>query len=202
MFKDFVYKVLRNNEPLENSIKPALFITKAMSAPRVLKNFQKQQTHLAVVPDEFGWTMGIVTLEDIIEELVGEIWDEHDEVMENSIFLAEGYRINGNTPLEHRFKITFPNGMYMLFVLFLYGSIIFGELQGYYRKFYHWDTLLPALSGIMLSLFGFCIIDVINKSKRIKIGLSDCLTLWEIIEFVMDMFIDLNSSIFCRMALS
>jgi hypothetical protein len=107
--------------------------------------------------------------------------------------------------LEHKFKITFSNGMHILFVLFLYAAIILGEVQGYYRKFYHWDTLLHTLSGVMLSSFGFCIIDIINKSEKINLGLSDwfmaffsfCFaimlgTLWEIIEFVMDELMDLN----------
>jgi hypothetical protein len=95
--------------------------------------------------------------------------------------------------------------MHILFVSFLYGAIILGEVRGYYRKFYHWDTALHTLSGIMLSTFGFCIIDIINKSERIKLGLSDwfmsffsfCFatmlnTLWEIIEFIMDSFMNLN----------
>jgi hypothetical protein len=107
--------------------------------------------------------------------------------------------------LEHRFKITFSNEMHILFVLFLYGAIILGEVSGYYRKFYHWDTLLHTLSGVMLSSFGFCIIDIINKSKKVNLGLSDwfmsffsfCFaimldTFWEIIEFIMDTFMDLN----------
>ena len=107
--------------------------------------------------------------------------------------------------LEHKCKITFFNEMHILFVLFLYGAIILGEVQGYYQKFYHWDTILHTLSGVMLSSFGFCIIDIINKSKKINLGLSNwfmsffsfCFaimldTLWEIIEFVMDMFFDLN----------
>ncbi|MDR2136105.1 MAG: hypothetical protein LBO76_05770, partial [Treponema sp.] len=75
--------------------------------------------------------------------------------------------------LEHKFKITFSNEMHILFVLFLYGAIILGEVRGYYRKFYHWDTLLHTFSGVMLSSFGFCIIDIINKSKKINLGLSD-----------------------------
>ena len=107
--------------------------------------------------------------------------------------------------LERKFKISFSNGIHIFFILFLYAAIILGEVQGYYRKFYHWDTVLHTLSGGMLSSFGFCIIDIINKSKRINLGLSDwfmsffsfCFaimldTLWEIIEFIMDMFMDLN----------
>jgi uncharacterized membrane protein YjdF len=107
--------------------------------------------------------------------------------------------------LERKFKISFSNGIHIFFILFLYATIILGEVQGYYRKFYHWDTVLHTLSGGMLSSFGFCIIDIINKSKRINLGLSDwfmsffsfCFaimldTLWEIIEFIMDMFMDLN----------
>jgi hypothetical protein len=107
--------------------------------------------------------------------------------------------------LEHKFKISFPGAMHLLFVLFLYGAILLGEVRGYYRRFYHWDTVLHTLSGVMLSSFGFCIIDVINKSEKINLGLSDwfmsffsfCFavaldTLWEIIEFVMDALMDLN----------
>jgi uncharacterized membrane protein YjdF len=107
--------------------------------------------------------------------------------------------------LEHKFKISFSNGMHIFFILFLYGAIILGEVQGYYRKYFHWDTMLHTLSGAMLSSFGFSIINIINKNKKINLGLSDgfmsffsfCFavmldTLWEIIEFIMDIFMDLN----------
>jgi uncharacterized membrane protein len=107
--------------------------------------------------------------------------------------------------LEHKFKVTFPGAMHLLFVLFLYMAIILGEARGYYRRFYHWDTVLHTFSGIMLSAFGFCIIDIINKSEKINLGLSDwfmslfsfCFavmldTMWEIVEFFMDSLMDLN----------
>jgi CBS domain containing-hemolysin-like protein len=105
ILKDFAYKVLKNNEPLESIIKPALYITKTTRISRLLKNLQTQKTHLAVVLDEYGGTMGIVTLEDIVEQLVGEVWDEHDETMENITPLADGYRINGSTPLKNFFEL-------------------------------------------------------------------------------------------------
>jgi hypothetical protein len=107
--------------------------------------------------------------------------------------------------LEHRFKITFPNAMHIFFVVFLYAAVILGEVQGFYRRFFHWDTVLHTLSGAMLASFGFSIIDIINRSERINLGLSDwfmsffsfCFavmldTLWEIVEFGMDAFLALN----------
>ena len=106
ILKDFVYKVLRNEEPLKSVIKPVLFIAKTTKIPRLLKNLQKEKTHLAVVLDEYGGTMGIVTLEDIVEELIGEVWDEHDKAAEENIvpFAGGAYRVRGITPLKDFFE--------------------------------------------------------------------------------------------------
>ncbi|MBR4941920.1 MAG: HlyC/CorC family transporter [Clostridia bacterium] len=61
---------------------PPLFIYQSEKISDLLKRLQQSKSHVAIVLDEYGGTLGIVTMEDILEELVGEIWDEHDEVIE------------------------------------------------------------------------------------------------------------------------
>jgi len=82
LLKDFHHEVIKKGRPPAEIIKPVVFVTKTMKISSLLKTLQKKQSHLAVLVDEFGGTLGIATIEDILEELVGEIWDEHDKVVE------------------------------------------------------------------------------------------------------------------------
>ena len=61
-----------------------------MSISELLKLMQAKKTHMAVISDEYGGTTGIATMEDILEELVGEIWDEYDEVVEEFVPNPDG----------------------------------------------------------------------------------------------------------------
>ena len=78
--KDFYVGCGITEKPLPGIIVPPLFVLENEPISRLLKTLQKAKTHVAVVVDEYGGTCGIVTMEDILEELVGEIWDEHDEI--------------------------------------------------------------------------------------------------------------------------
>lgn len=77
--KDFYIMLDDGKQDINDIIQSSICISPNMKISAVLKMLQKAKIHMAIVVDEFGGTEGIVTLEDIIEELVGEIWDEHDE---------------------------------------------------------------------------------------------------------------------------
>ena len=102
--KDFHNYVLRTGAPLDSIIKPVEFIPPSMKISALLKLLQQNKSHFAVIVDEFGGTEGIVTLEDILEELVGEIWDEHDEIVESFKKVAENeYLVDCSAELDKMF---------------------------------------------------------------------------------------------------
>ncbi len=80
--KDFYTGSGMTDKAIRDIMTTPVFVQKSEKVNDLLKLLQKHKSHIAVVIDEFGGTLGIVTMEDILEELVGEIWDEHDEVIE------------------------------------------------------------------------------------------------------------------------
>ena len=104
--KDYYMTDFDKDSPITEILKPVIFVTKTQKIGDVLKDLQEKQLHLAIVTDEYGSTAGIVTLEDIIEEIVGEIWDEHDERIEEIKEIGEGeYIISGKANLEKVFDM-------------------------------------------------------------------------------------------------
>lgn len=81
--KDFYTEQGITDKDIRSIITKPLFIQKSENVYDLLKILQKSKSHIAVVLDEYGGTLGIVTMEDILEEIVGEIWDEHDEIVED-----------------------------------------------------------------------------------------------------------------------
>ncbi len=96
----------RTSDDLETILKPVLHTIETQKISVLLPRLQNQKCHLAVVSDEYGGTMGIVTLEDIVEEIVGEIWDEHDVINKDFDELDDGsYLIRGSASLEKMFRL-------------------------------------------------------------------------------------------------
>ncbi|MDE6659295.1 MAG: hemolysin family protein [Eubacterium sp.] len=103
--RDFEAARDRNLKSLRTILKPVPTVSPDTKISKLLRILQKNKTHLAVVVDEFGGTEGIVTLEDILEELVGEIWDEHDEVSVDIEEISENeYVVDGSASLEDFFE--------------------------------------------------------------------------------------------------
>lgn len=104
-YQDFEEIYKRGLKSLRTIIKPAPTVSPDTKISKVLRILQKSKTHLAVVVDEFGGTAGIVTLEDIIEELVGEIWDEHDEEQIDIEQVGENeYLVDGSASVDTVFE--------------------------------------------------------------------------------------------------
>lgn len=102
--KDFFSLYLKEEKRLSDIIQPAFFTTEHIKISKLLKQMQKNRVHIAVVLDEYGGTLGIVTLEDILEELVGEIWDEHDEEINYFKTINDNtFLVDGNAPLNDTF---------------------------------------------------------------------------------------------------
>lgn len=103
-YKDFFPAEKNKDLALEDIIKPVMYVAQSQAINDLLKELQSKQLHLAVVMDEFGSTAGIVTLEDILEEIVGEIWDEHDEIVQEIQEVGEKeYIISGMTGITKFF---------------------------------------------------------------------------------------------------
>ena len=78
----------RQDEPnLRDLLRPPYFIPESMSVQSLLRDLQRGKSHMAIVTDEFGGVCGIVTIEDALEEIVGEITDEHDETLTDGILV-------------------------------------------------------------------------------------------------------------------
>ena len=98
---------------IEGIIQKALYVSEMKLISEVLYEMQRSKIHMAIVKDQYGGTSGIVTMEDIIEELVGEIYDENDEVIDSVVEVAENtYDIQADTSISDMLeKLGLPNDL-------------------------------------------------------------------------------------------
>jgi len=105
--RDFIKCVGNNHQSLDSIITPALYTVTSAKVTELFKLLQKKKSHMAIVTDEYGGTEGIVTMEDILEQLVGDIWDENDEVIEEFTPTGEhdySYKVLCTTDIDKMFQ--------------------------------------------------------------------------------------------------
>ena len=103
--KDFFNAYLKGKKGIDGIMQNAFYTTEHAKISVLLRQLQKKKVHIAVVLDEYGGTLGMVTMEDILEELVGEIYDEHDEVVNYFKQIGDNvYLVDGNAPLSDTFE--------------------------------------------------------------------------------------------------
>ncbi|MFA7417129.1 MAG: hemolysin family protein [Acholeplasma sp.] len=108
-YKDF-FMVLTEGFDIKEVVKNVLFVTKTKKVKDLLLELQQSKSHMAVVLDDYGGTAGLLTLEDILEELVGEIWDEHDDIVEAVKKINDHqYLVLGNSSIEDFLEIIGSN---------------------------------------------------------------------------------------------
>jgi magnesium and cobalt transporter len=101
--KDLLRHSIENDFDIREWLRPAVFIPESKRLSVLLKDFRSNRNHLAIVVDEYGGVAGIVTIEDVLEQIVGDIEDEHDidDEADNIVLASEGkYRVRGMTELE------------------------------------------------------------------------------------------------------
>ena len=105
--KDLYNNNVKSIKETESIIKPVAYVSENLKASVLLKKMQAKRTHIAIVVDEYGGTTGLVTLEDIIEEIVGDIYDEHDAVQLRDVRPSgkDAYLVAGGANLEDFFDM-------------------------------------------------------------------------------------------------
>ncbi|MGI5936684.1 MAG: hemolysin family protein [Oscillospiraceae bacterium] len=103
LYVNHFYKALLDNEVVDirSLLMEPCYVYKTMKLPGVLNELRKCKMHLAIVTDEYGGAMGVITMEDVMEQIVGEIWDESDEISADVIERGEGlYEIDGDMSIS------------------------------------------------------------------------------------------------------
>jgi CBS domain containing-hemolysin-like protein len=92
----------KGEKPLKDLVRPIMFVPESLKISQLLREFRQQHMHIAIVLNEHGSITGLITLEDVLEEIVGEISDEHEPSTEKILPLLQGgWLVDGSVPLEH-----------------------------------------------------------------------------------------------------
>ncbi|MEJ2678396.1 MAG: hemolysin family protein [Gemmatimonadota bacterium] len=113
-------------ERLSDLVRPAAFVPDSKTVEDLLRDMQRDRIHMAIVVDEFGGTAGLVTLEDLVEEIVGEIRDEHEDEVEEILETGAGALLAGSAPVadvNERFSLSLPEEDYTTMAGYVMGRL-------------------------------------------------------------------------------
>jgi len=131
------------------------------------------------------------------------LWERHwfDALVIVGILLI----MSGPLALSRTFKITIPAEFELMAVIFVYASLFLGEVRGYYTRFWWWDLALHSMSGLLLGIFGFLLVYLLNEDDRVDLRMRPRFValfaflfavasgaLWEVFEFMMDQLAGMN----------
>ncbi len=105
--RDFLEAIIKD-EPLniKKMMQPPFFVYKTKRLSSLLADFKRNKMHIAIVADDYGGTLGIVTMEDLLEQIVGDIWDEDEEIELDFVKINENtYEINGDMSIRDLFEL-------------------------------------------------------------------------------------------------
>ncbi len=133
--RDFLECLVNGEKPtVKKLIQPAYFIYKTKKLSKVLADFKLNKLNIAIVTDDYGGTVGIVTMEDLLEELVGEIWDEDEEIQLPYKLISDNcYEVNGDLNLAELLELFDLNSDYIDVDSVSVGGLVFESL-GYIPK--------------------------------------------------------------------
>ena len=104
--RDYLEKVIDGEADVRSLLSPAHFIYKNLKLSDILNDFRANKLHIAIVTDEYGGFLGIVTMEDLLEEIVGDIWDEDEDVEHTCTQMGENkYLVSGDMDLSELFEL-------------------------------------------------------------------------------------------------
>ena len=113
--RDYLEALLTNDQPrLEDMLQSAYFIYRSKKLSAILADFKYKRLHIAVVTDDYGGTLGIVTMEDLLEQLVGDIWDEDEEIQSKYKKLSENqYEVSGDMHINDMLELLDKDSRYI-----------------------------------------------------------------------------------------
>src|SRR3990167_1768730 len=103
--KELIYKNLSEDTKIQKFIRPVMFVPESMKVSQLLRQFKETKKHMAIVLNEFGGIEGLVTLEDVLEEIVGPIIDEHEKAPDDIIRFNDQLLVNASINLEELKKV-------------------------------------------------------------------------------------------------